>query len=376
MKILFITHETSRTGAPMVLLHLLRWLQQNKPEVQADVLDLRGGAMQEDFRKTSANLFDYKECIKKDKLSILHRLLLRFKLRSTRNKQEELLEHLGKNEYDIVYANTIVTLPMAHSIITKNINTRFVAHIHELDVIIKQLLPNIKDFIPYIHKVIVPAKLVGDNLINNWNFPPRIIETVYECAHNSETVEELAVKKNNFTVGASGVVHWRKGYDVFIQVARYISKNYKDAKIDFVWVGRMDKAIKFIIEEDLRKLGLQESVHFLGEVAQPQANYNAFDVFLMTSREDPFPLVCIELGQLGKPIIGFEQAIGTNEILEKGGGFIVPYLDIEAMAEKVMLYYNDPKLKEVHGAINKIEFSRFTPEIICPKLFEVIEKQL
>lgn len=59
----------------------------------------------------------------------------------------------------------------------------------------------------------------------------------------------------------------------------------------------------------------------------------------MTSREDPFPLVSIEVGLLGKPIISFEKAVGTNEILQDAGGFIVPYLSIEDMAQKALLYY-------------------------------------
>ena len=45
---------------------------------------------------------------------------------------------------------------------------------------------------------------------------------------------------------------------------------------------------KPIVEEDLRKLGLQEKVYFIGEVDQPKAIYSTFDVFVLTSREDPF----------------------------------------------------------------------------------------
>lgn len=119
---------------------------------------------------------------------------------------------------------------------------------------------------------------------------------------------------------------------------------------------------------------MADTVSFIGEVENPAVHYSDFDVFVMTSREDPFPLVCIEVGMMGKPIVSFKKAVGTNEVLEKAGGFIVPYLDIEAMADKVMQYYKNPDLKKEHGAMNKTAFNQFTPELICPSLFSVIQK--
>ena len=126
---------------------------------------------------------------------------------------------------------------------------------------------------------------------------------------------------------------------------------------------------------DIEKLGLQNTVRFIGEVDNPSSYYNDFDVFAMTSREDPFPLVCIEVGMLGKPIVSFDKAVGTNEVISEAGGFIVPYLDIETMAEKIMNYYNNPELVKSHGELNEKAFSQFTPELICPQLFDIITSQ-
>jgi glycosyltransferase involved in cell wall biosynthesis len=102
--------------------------------------------------------------------------------------------------------------------------------------------------------------------------------------------------------------------------------------------------------------------------------FQNFDMLLLTSREDPFPLVCIEVGMMGKPILSFEKATGTNEILKDARGFIVPFGDVDEMANKVILYYLDRKLRFEHGQLNKEIFSQFIPENWCPKLFEVVEK--
>ena len=105
----------------------------------------------------------------------------------------------------------------------------------------------------------------------------------------------------------------------------------------------------------------------------PENYFKNFDVFLLTSREDPFPLVAIEVGKSGIPIICFENATGTSEILINGGGFIVPYIDIVSIAEKLILYYNDEALRKRDGELNKVNFSIFTPEIMGKKLYEIIE---
>ena len=122
---------------------------------------------------------------------------------------------------------------------------------------------------------------------------------------------------------------------MFLQVARIIKKKYPEANIQFVWVGN-EGTDKLIIDTDIKRLKLSNVVKFTGEVSNPITYFNNFDVFLLTSREDPFPLVCIEVAKLGKPIICFKGASGTAEVLEQGGGKVVSYLDVEAMATKVM----------------------------------------
>lgn len=128
-----------------------------------------------------------------------------------------------------------------------------------------------------------------------------------------------------------------------------------------------------IIKADIKKMGLEDIVEFVGEQANPVTFYNNFDVLLLTSREDPFPLVCIEVAHLEKPIICFNKASGTTEIIKKGGGFVVPYLDVSAMAEKIMWYYSNPDKVITDGEKAKELFSGFTAHKMIPLLYEQIK---
>lgn len=95
---------------------------------------------------------------------------------------------------------------------------------------------------------------------------------------------------------------------------------------------------------DVKNLGLQEYVRFLGVQPNPLDYFAACDVFTLVSREDPFPLVCLEAASVGKPIVCFDGAGGEKEFVEDDCGFVVPYLDIEAMATKVISLLNSPEL--------------------------------
>ena len=92
----------------------------------------------------------------------------------------------------------------------------------------------------------------------------------------------------------------------------------------------------------------------------------------MTSREDPFPLVCIEAAHFSVPILCFDGATGTQEMLVQGGGSVVPYMDIQSMAERIKEYYQNRERLAADGEAARRVFSEFTPDKICPQLHQVI----
>lgn len=381
MTLLFLSHETSRTGAPLVLLHFLRWLRKNQPHIDFDVLTLQTGALQTAFEQEANTFYNINVSIyEPPKFSRWQRIYFRFfpkKRPIPISPRKFLMQALAKANYNLIYANTVVCLPTAVEIKdTSNEVSRLVLHVHEAKIITEIMAPQIEKYLPKVDHFIAVSDIVVQNLIRLGVHENKITK-IYECTEvekdNTIKKEENEHKKNTFIVGSSGNVHWRKGDDVFLQLAFYIKKHYPDAQIHFSWVGYVSAQQQSILENDIVRMGLAEMVTFEGEQENPFPFYQNFDVFVTPSREDPFPLVCIEVGMLGKPIICFEGAIGTEEFLREGGGYIVPYLDVEAMAKKIMYYYNNPSIAKNDGATNVARFSQFTPDIICPKLFEVVK---
>ena len=63
---------------------------------------------------------------------------------------------------------------------------------------------------------------------------------------------------------------------------------------------------------DAKRLGLGDRIKFVGPLEQPAQLFAAMDVFALTSREDPFPLVMLEAAAAGIPFVCFAEAVARR----------------------------------------------------------------
>lgn len=373
MKILFINHSASPTGAPIVLIHFLKWLNRSQKTVDFDVLSLKTGDLLDTFTELSQRHYfnDKRE-------SFFKKIMRYFRAKGLTSDVMNLgyprhkIDIILKNKYDMIYANTVVSIPIA-VYIKKNSKYRpkLLAHMHELNLTIAEYCPDLNAYVEDIDLTVAASNKVKSCLVNLWGFSDLNLEVVYPY---SEIPKICKKATTNFIVGASGLAYWRKGPELFIMVADYVFNQLPEAKITFNWVGKVQKINRLIYENDIEKLGLKAKVTFLGKQSDPYKYFADFDVFLMTSKEDPFPLVCIEVGMMGKPIVCFKDATGTEEVLEAIDGAVVPYLNIKAMGDMVIKYYQDEQLKINHGKEVKNIFEQFNPDNQSHKIFKLIKK--
>ncbi|WP_133112126.1 glycosyltransferase family 4 protein [Candidatus Scalindua japonica] len=187
----------------------------------------------------------------------------------------------------------------------------------------------------------------------------------------------LDIPETAFIVGGSGMTTWAKGKTLFVQLAFDVIRRLQDRCVHFVWVGGGGRnGIDYYqIQHDINHAGLSERVHIIPHVSNPIDYYADFNVFAMISREDSYPLVNLEVAALGKPIICFDKAGGTPEFVEDDAGFVVPYLDIHAMADKVIILANDDGLRKKLGcrASEKVR-EKNDIEVCAPKILDIIDR--
>ncbi len=174
------------------------------------------------------------------------------------------------------------------------------------------------------------ARLIGQGLLN-----PDLLEGDREEAAASIRAM-LGLGQATRIVLTCGSLDLRKGADLFLGVALAVLRGGA-ADTHFVWVGGGDTgrpALGWWLEHDEAISGYADRIHFLGSLDDTAPWFLGSDLFLLTSREDPFPCVAHEAMASGLPLIGFEHASGALEALG-GTGVFVPYLDVAAMADTV-----------------------------------------
>lgn len=114
-KILLISHEASLSGAPILVLSVLKKLRQERKNYKVDVLLLRPGQLYEDFAKLSDNKIIVANYYNQS-LSFVNRNFKKIQnafFPKTESKEEQIEKITGRllqNNYDLVYANTAETL--------------------------------------------------------------------------------------------------------------------------------------------------------------------------------------------------------------------------------------------------------------------------
>lgn len=388
--ILFVNHDASRTGATIILLNFLKWLKVNG-NISFQILLNHDGPLESEFKAIAPVFVFHKELPhqKRFMIKVLNRLGL------LPDKQKKHLKHLQQKiapYIGLVYANTVTNIePLTW---LANLGCPVLCHVHELEYAIRYCIgeKHFKRIKEYTTHYIAVSKAVQDNLIRNHSIPENRIEIVHEFipvqSHDvskqqqirAKICEQYNIPRDARIICASGTTDWRKGVDLFIQLAQAIYKRYRETPLYLLWVGGKGGGLNFSELElwhDVKNIGLEQYVHFLGEQTNPLDYFAACDVFALVSREDPFPLVCLEAASLAKPIVCFDKAGGMKEFVENDAGYVVPYLDIEAMAVKIayLLHCLEACQKLGQRAQQKVR-ERHDLEVTAPKILNMIEKFL
>lgn len=377
-KILFITHDTSLSGAPKSLLLYLEWLNKNKKH-EIDVVSLRTvEGLLERFKAVSTHFYDATKLSKNPNYSIKSRIKHHLLHVDYISEYEVFLDNLISKHYDLVVANTIIAIPFARALKSRISSLPLAVYIHELETVIREFNPEIENELKEFECIIAASNLVKSNLVENFNIEPSKISVVYETTEVNQ-LSKLTTFKNEsaqFNVVMVGGAYWRKGDDLFVLIASYVLTKLKLKSVHFYWIGAVSEERKRVNDADIKKLGISDNVHFVGEVNDPSVLLNDMDLFMLTSREDPFPLSVLEAGMMGLPILCFDQGTGIKEILHETNGRVVPYLDIQAMSNEIAIYYNDRQV--IRSRKNEImnSFLIYTSDINSPKLDEILSKCL
>ncbi|HEV7382988.1 MAG TPA: glycosyltransferase, partial [Dyadobacter sp.] len=205
------------------------------------------------------------------------------------------------------------------------------------------------------------ANAVANYYVKKYDFPVQHVSTFTLIDHDHIDAKVSKVQRHllektykipddAIVIGGCGNAEWRKGNDIFNWIARNVIAKTSPLPVYFVWVGAGPQhQIYELIESDIRLMGLSDRIILVPPTPQALDYINRFDMLLLSSREDPYPLVVLEAALQEIPVVCFEDAGGAPELIETDAGFVVPYLDINAAAEAIIKLVLDPGLRQLMG---------------------------
>jgi glycosyltransferase involved in cell wall biosynthesis/SAM-dependent methyltransferase len=181
---------------------------------------------------------------------------------------------------------------------------------------------------------------------------------------------ELGLPGDGTVVLGMGYADRRKGLDLFVEAGLRLLATVPG--LTMVWVGHAEA--ETLADAHARIVAASAEPRFLfpGLVEESDVYFAGADVFLMTSREDPFPLVILHALDAEIPVVGFEGAGGFVELLRRGCGVLVPYLDAPAMAAAVTRLLSNPEERErlavagrgiIDNEFDFLSYTRFLVEL-------------
>jgi glycosyltransferase involved in cell wall biosynthesis len=369
-----------------MFLYFLRWLREHT-DLRFEVVLLDGGPLVPEFEAVARvrDLGALRDGALSQRLDGIGSGRLGSRLRSLQARW--MLRDLRRVR--TVYGNSVTSL-YALRVLGRPPDRVVVAHFHELEGGLRMAVPeaDLAAFLAAPDEFVAASELVRRNLIDNYGVDPDHVTRHYEfidvaaldTGDHAEAAAriraELGIPDDAWVVGAVGATEWRKGPDLFVLLGTALRHLDAPRPIHLVWVGAdPDASGTHWLHHDIEGAGLEATVHVVGPQAEPAPWFDLFDLLVLTSREDPFPLVCLEASLMGAPMVSFDNT-GMVEFAGDGErGVIIPYLDVEAMAEAVVdLLSDEPRRTAMAERAGERVRAEHDIPVAAPKLWADLDR--
>jgi len=155
------------------------------------------------------------------------------------------------------------------------------------------------------------------------------MEAIQSKLTGQEAKLRLGISPEHSVVGIVGRLEPVKRVDLFLEVARCLSRNLPSACFVIVGAGREEAALR----SSLRGSELEKQVHFLGQRVDVHDVMRALDLLLITSDHEGLPTVLLEAMALGIPVVA-RNVGGIGEVIcDNVSGRLVNTADAGVIAQ-------------------------------------------
>ncbi|MFN0117906.1 MAG: glycosyltransferase family 4 protein [Elusimicrobiota bacterium] len=207
--------------------------------------------------------------------------------------------------------------------------------------------------------VIAASQHVGEQYEQGLPLNSEQLSVIYPSVQIDEKIQPY----EPFTVGVLGRLDPVKGHAYFIEAASLVLK--KIPQVQFLIAGKEANISQSMLFNQVKVLGIEESVKFLGYVENTADFMRRCHVGVISSiGSEEISRACLEWMGLGRPLVG--TLVGClSELIEPGeNGFLVSPSDSTAMAVDIIKILENKALSDSLGHQSWLLAQRkFSPQI-------------
>jgi glycosyltransferase involved in cell wall biosynthesis len=285
---------------------------------------------------------------------------------------------LARWQPDLIYVNSVAALRVVSRIGLPS--APVLLHVHELDVVTARLLQGVDPELLtcWPDRYIAVSEPVARLLADRYGVDRDRISLIHEFVPDGllDGYRYSAPRSDGapLVVGGAGTPEWRKGTVLWLQMAVELVRLLGREQVRFRWVGLREDAESLYFAHMVRKLGLAEQVDLIPVTPDPFPHYVDFDVFAMTSWEDPCPIVVLENMALGTPVACYAGSGGAPEVVGDTG-FVASGFSPQAMACGIAELACDTDRLHARGkAARERVRAYFTASVQAPRILTVMQQ--
>jgi len=165
----------------------------------------------------------------------------------------------------------------------------------------------------------------------------------------TELCRELGLADDCYLAVVVGRLTVQKGHRYLIDAVPLVIDRYPNAH--FLLVGEGE--LKDELQDQVRKLGLVNNVHFLGNRDDVPSLLASIDLFILPSLWEGLAMALLEAMAAGKPIVATTVS-GTSQVMISGQtGLLVPPGEHQVLAKAIVRLLSDPSLAQAMGQAAK-----------------------
>ena len=241
-----------------------------------------------------------------------------------------------------------------------------------------------RSFLPVTDHVIAISQAGADSFKDRWQWSDERVTRIWngiDANRVAPSQDGASVRKSLNTPAAGQVIcnvgnlTSRKAQEVLVRAMAEVYPALPETQCWMAGSFELEPSTAAMIQTEVSAHNLENCVHVLGSRRDVPDLIAAADVFVLSSRQEGFPITILEAMAAGKPVVATDVGGCAEAVAHSVTGLIVPPEDPHALAEALKYMLTHPEEAQQMGEAGRDRVTaNFTIETMIDQHLAVYEK--